>query len=79
MKCRNLWAALVGVVFLTCMMITVDGDAQPFPSLENLRQRNVALEMDGFKFVAGMRPNNKGRPNGNGFDLSPIRWFGSGL
>jgi len=80
MKCRKMWVAFVGVIFLTCLMITVDGDAQSkIPSLTNLRQRNVALEMDGFKFVAGMRPNNKGRPNGNGFDLAPIRWFGSGF
>jgi S1-C subfamily serine protease len=80
MRCRNLWAALIGVVLLTCLMIAVDGDAQSkFPSLENLRQRNVALEMEGFNFVAGMRRNSKGGPNGNGFDIAPIRWFGSGF
>jgi len=77
MKCRNLWAAFAGVVFLTCMMITVDGDAQPFPSLENLRQRNVALEMDVFVFTAGMNPN--GRPNGIGLGLAYGKGHGSGF
>lgn len=80
MKSSNLRTALVGIVFLLGLMIPINGNAQSkYPSLENLRQRNVALEMEGFDLVAGMRPNQNGKPNGNGFDLAPIRWSGSGF
>ena len=44
-----------------------------------MRQRNVALEMEGFVFEAGMRPNSKGMPNGNGLALAYGKWHGSGF
>lgn len=50
-----------------------------FPSVENLRQRNVSLHMKGFAFASGLSPDQNGEPNGDGFELVGVEWAGSGF
>jgi hypothetical protein len=49
------------------------------PTYEELILTNVSLEMIGFGFYSGLRPNQQGRANGNGTEIMQIKWSGSGF
>jgi hypothetical protein len=50
-----------------------------FPGFPELTKANVSLELEGFGFAAGLRPNDKGKPNGNGTELVRAGGGGSGF
>src|SRR5262245_11748291 len=50
-----------------------------FPSNAHLRRTTVSLRMAGFAFGSGVTPNSQGQPTGNGMELVPQQWCGSGF
>lgn len=76
---KVLFARYVVLLLSVPLMSTIGLAQSEFPSLKELRQTNVALEMSGFTFGSGLRPDTKGKPNGDGFDIIPQRWVGSGF
>lgn len=80
MKHINQISVLCGVLLLSFVTMLEAAPAQSkFPSLKELRQTNVALDMEGFDFASGLRRNQKGRPNGNGLEMVKAKWSGSGF
>ena len=69
----------VFILWLVSIMPKFGFAQSEFPSLTTLKQTNVALEMMGFGFGSGLQPNSNGMPNGNGFDILPQTWVGSGF
>src|SRR5215813_15185157 len=55
------------------------GGAAHFPSNAQLRRTTVSLRMVGFTFGSGVTLNNQGEPTGNGVELVPHQWCGSGF
>jgi S1-C subfamily serine protease len=53
--------------------------AAAFPSNAHLRRTTVSLRMAGFAFGAGLTRNAHGQPTGNGVELVPSQWCGSGF
>jgi len=77
MTCSKLSAALV-LLCAVCLLSPVKTIAQT-PSLAQLRQSNVALKMQGFMFASGLKKDKNNRPNGQGFQMIPCNWVGSGF
>lgn len=61
-----------------CLSFPVKSLAQA-PTLTQLRQSNIALQMEGFSFASGLKRNKNGRLNGKGFQMVPSKWSGSGF
>ena len=55
------------------------GGTAHFPSNAQLRRTTVSLRMVGFTFGSGVTLNNRGEPTGNGVELVPQQWCGSGF
>ena len=55
------------------------GSTARFPSNAQLRSTTVSLRMVGFTFGSGVTLNNQGEPTGNGVELVPHQWCGSGF
>src|SRR5262249_25050971 len=55
------------------------GSTAHFPSNPQLRRTTVSLRMVGFTFGSGVTLNNQGEPTGNGVELVPHQWCGSGF
>ncbi|MFW6181754.1 MAG: S1C family serine protease [Spirochaetota bacterium] len=49
------------------------------PSFNTLKKSNVSLDIEGFTFAAGLNPDSSGNANGQGAELLPVRWSGSGF
>jgi len=77
MTCFKSSAALV-LLCAVCLLSPVKTSAQT-PSLNQLRQSNVALKMQGFMFASGLKKDENNRPNGQGFQMIPCNWDGSGF
>lgn len=77
MTCFKSSAALV-LLCAVCLLSPVKTIAQP-PSLAQLRQSNVALKMQGFRFASGLKRDGNNRPNGKGFQMISHSWSGSGF
>jgi S1-C subfamily serine protease len=56
-----------------------DGGTAHFPPNAHLRRTTVSLRMVGFAFGAGLTLNGQGKPTGNGVELVPHQWCGSGF
>lgn len=77
---RNLHHSLSAVIIaVTIMLFLLSVDVYAQPTLENLQERNVSLNMKGFAFASGLRKDAKGRPNGDGSELVKSSWCGSGF
>ena len=70
---------LLIVIGLSLPMKSDAKEDSDFPSNKELKQNNVALLMEGFRFASGLNRNSKGRPNGKGFEVVPASWVGSGF
>ena len=55
------------------------GGTAHFPSNAQLRRTTVSLRMAGFRFGSGVTLNKQGEPTGNGVELVPHQWCGSGF
>lgn len=55
------------------------GRAADFPSNQELAERNVALNIQGFNFTSGLKQDANGKPNGDGVELFQTSWGGSGF
>src|SRR5262245_31231717 len=56
-----------------------NGGKAQFPSNAQLRRTTVSLRMMGFAFGSGVTLNDQGKPTGNGVELVPQQWCGSGF
>jgi len=80
MKRSKLRSLIFCFVVITLLTFPLSGNQKPdFPALQDLKDRNVSLEMKGFMFASGLRLNKQGKPNGHGDELVPIKWSGSGF
>lgn len=61
-----------------CLYMPVPIFAQNL-TFDQLTPNNVALKMQGFMFASGIKKDKNGKPNGNGFQMVPCRWSGSGF
>ena len=77
MRCTYFGTVAVVLLIVAGFVLPMESDA--FPTIEELMQNNVALEVEGFRFASGLSPNGEGRPNGKGTEVVPARWFGSGF
>lgn len=74
-----LWFLALGFVFLSFSAAgSIQGTAQTI-SYEELKKTNVSLEIAGFDFASGLRPDAKGKPNWNGVEMVEAQWAGSGF
>jgi S1-C subfamily serine protease len=55
------------------------GGPVQFPSNAQLRRTTVSLRMAGFTFGSGVTLNDQGKPTGNGAEIVPHQWCGSGF
>lgn len=53
--------------------------AQGTPSNDYLRARTVSLGVLGYQFGGGVLRNSQGKFTGNGLEVQPIKWSGSGF
>jgi len=80
MKQSKKWCVLVWFLIVSfSILLFPAADIFAFPPIDNLKKRNVALQVLGFGFAAGLRPNEQGKPNGNGMELIEASWGGSGF
>ena len=80
MKCIKQWSVTISFFLVNSLLFPSFGNTQSkngFPSLSNLKQTNVALEMHGFRFSSGL--DEQGRPNWDGLQRVPYISFGSGF
>ena len=79
MKRSSSWLSIPFVLIVFNFFVPLTVNAEKFPTLNELRQTNVALEIAGFGFASGLRLTNAGKPNGSGFEILPQKWVGSGF
>ena len=81
MKGLKKWISLCCFLIVGVLIFNVPASSQTTrPDLENIRQRNVALMLEGFIFGSGLSLNQQGEPNCNGLEiLTGARWSGSGF
>ncbi len=80
MKTEKLIPLIFFFVFFTLMTLHSPGYGQANrPTYEELTKTNVSLQMSGFGFHSGLRPTQQGNPNGNGIEIMPKQWSGSGF
>jgi len=70
--------ALALLVLLFSTSVSSQGTGQAI-TYEELKKTNVSLELVGFEFASGMRPDANGKPNGNGLEMVEAQWSGSGF
>jgi S1-C subfamily serine protease len=75
------WRAGVmgGVILVLALGLWPLQTQAEFPGFPDLSKANVSLELEGFRFAAGLQPNDKGKPNGNGTELVPASGNASGF
>ena len=79
MKGSKCGIVAVMLLLTCCFTVPAESETGKFPTLDQLRQCNVALLAEGFAFASGLNKNNQGKPNGKGFEMVPARWVGSGF
>jgi Trypsin-like peptidase domain len=80
MKCIKQWSVIICFLLINSLFFPLSGNAKSrhdFPSNNNLKQRNVALEMYGFSFTSGI--NRDGSLNGQGLNIVESGCAGSGF
>lgn len=74
MKCLKQCCVIISALLINSLIFPSFGNAQSrsdFPNNDNLRQRNVALTMVGFKFSSGI--DEEGRRNWQGFGIVGLK------
>jgi S1-C subfamily serine protease len=82
MRRSTLWVLAAVLLIPASLTLPFECDAREnseFPTLNQLRQSNVALIMEGFQFASGLKKNSKGKINGKGFQLLKSSGVGSGF
>ena len=89
LKLTVICSVMIILFFLPLIGSAQSGKTQPSKpqsesiTFEYLTERNVSLEMKGFAFASGLRPNAQGKPDGNGIEVLTsgpgTEWCGSGF
>ncbi len=81
MRRTKIWLGplvLTLLILLFSTSVSSQGTGQNI-TYDDLKKTNVSLDLAGFDFASGLRPDAKGNPNGNGLELMQAQWSGSGF